>query len=375
MTTSNDFLAELSALGEKKNQEIDPEKEIFLFGAGKFAQELCLILKNKNFPVSGFVETTPSTIKVQGFPVFNIGEFARKSANTQLLLGVFNRKHALSKIVNSLKSHAVQSDLFMPWDIYRQFGNDLGWKYWLESNTFIRENISRVKETLSLFSDEASRTAFKQLCLFRSGLNLSYSEYTDADQQYFNSVTLPHLTNREINYIDCGAYDGNSLFELMSFSKEFMFSCKAFLFEPDFYNYRKMLSELNKHPIDAYCIPLGVGDSYSSIGFMSGDGEAATLSAKSDTHISTCSLDEFFSGSKIDFIKLDVEGNEVPALAGARQLIKAHRPILAISAYHRPSDIFDIPEFINNMNCEYKIYFRQHYYNSFDCVIYAIPAK
>jgi FkbM family methyltransferase len=47
--------------------------------------------------------------------------------------------------------------------------------------------------------------------------------------------------------------------------------------------------------------------------------------------------------SRVDFIKMDIEGAEVPALLGAKQTIRTFRPKLAISAYHRPDDLVTIP--------------------------------
>jgi len=49
---------------------------------------------------------------------------------------------------------------------------------------------------------------------------------------------------------------------------------------------------------------------------------------------------------RVDFIKMDVEGAEQRALAGARQTLARFHPRLAISAYHQPEDPERIPELV-----------------------------
>lgn len=58
-------------------------------------------------------------------------------------------------------------------------------------------------------------------------------------------------------------------------------------------------------------------------------------------------------------IKLDVEGAERASLEGARQTIAAERPALAISLYHRTSDIFEIPLFLRSIHPDYKFSLRR----------------
>jgi hypothetical protein len=88
---------------------------------------------------------------------------------------------------------------------------------------------------------------------------------------------------------------------------------------------------------------------------------------------SVISLDELMPNSVVDFIKFDVEGAEVPAVMGARQLIQRSRPVLVLSLYHRPADLWEIPALIASLCPNYNFYIRQHFNNSFDSVFYAIP--
>ncbi len=49
---------------------------------------------------------------------------------------------------------------------------------------------------------------------------------------------------------------------------------------------------------------------------------------------------------RVDFIKMDIEGAEQPALAGAQRVIARYRPRLAISVYHRPDDLDKVPQLV-----------------------------
>jgi FkbM family methyltransferase len=49
---------------------------------------------------------------------------------------------------------------------------------------------------------------------------------------------------------------------------------------------------------------------------------------------------------RVDFIKMDIEGAEQRALAGAQKTLVKYRPRLAIAAYHQPDDPDKIPELV-----------------------------
>jgi FkbM family methyltransferase len=64
---------------------------------------------------------------------------------------------------------------------------------------------------------------------------------------------------------------------------------------------------------------------------------------------------------KIDFIKLDVEGSEVDALLGAQRSISIFQPKMAISVYHKPDDLFEIPLLISKIFPFYSKITLDHY--------------
>ena len=57
--------------------------------------------------------------------------------------------------------------------------------------------------------------------------------------------------------------------------------------------------------------------------------------------------------SRIDFVKMDIEGSEKPALEGGRQSIRRFRPRMTISAEHLPDDFTAIPALVHSIDPRY----------------------
>ena len=55
----------------------------------------------------------------------------------------------------------------------------------------------------------------------------------------------------------------------------------------------------------------------------------------------------------VDFIKLDIEGAERNALAGASETLKRHRPRLAVASYHRADDLAVLPPIVISAQAAY----------------------
>ena len=75
--------------------------------------------------------------------------------------------------------------------------------------------------------------------------------------------------------------------------------------------------------------------------------------------IESIKIDTFIENqqcTKIDFIKMDIEGSEIPALIGAQETIKKYKPKMAISVYHKWDDLHKIPLLINSMRADYEFY-------------------
>jgi FkbM family methyltransferase len=79
--------------------------------------------------------------------------------------------------------------------------------------------------------------------------------------------------------------------------------------------------------------------------------------------VKTLSIDDMVRDKKlprVDFIKMDIEGAELPALKGALDTLNRFKPTLAICVYHKADDWISIPLFINSLNLGYKMWL-DHY--------------
>ena len=76
--------------------------------------------------------------------------------------------------------------------------------------------------------------------------------------------------------------------------------------------------------------------------------------------VPSVTVDAVLDGKKADFIKMDVEGNELKAISGGEDFISSNTPKMHIACYHTPFDIFEIPLKIEKLVPEYKIYMRHH---------------
>lgn len=95
-----------------------------------------------------------------------------------------------------------------------------------------------------------------------------------------------------------------------------------------------------------------------------------------DVHgVEAAALDDYFGDKPVTFIKMDIEGAELEAIKGARRIITHQHPKLAVSIYHKPEDIWTIPQILLEYNPEYRFYLRHYSFSYYDTVLYAVPER
>lgn len=189
-----------------------------------------------------------------------------------------------------------------------------------------------------------------------------------SEDMYFEREIVPDSIPAPF-FVDGGAYDCKDTLKFRDYYKLDV-NFGAIAIEPDKESYARCKEKMKEFPnVDIVNAVLSDG-SVDEIGFMDGKGEGSSVCLDALQKAKVITIDAL--KRDVSFIKLDVEGNELETLKGAKETIKSQKPILAISVYHRRSDIWTIPNFILSINPEYKIYFRHYTVSYGDTVLYAI---
>lgn len=196
---------------------------------------------------------------------------------------------------------------------------------------YAKKHVDELEELISKLGDEISK---KTLCeIIRCSAENDIFRYHEGEQddKYFECYR--HDDN-EI-FVNCGSATGDTILKYLSKGYEYS---KIYAYEGDKNEYNKLietLSDLNKNnilPINEY---IGMDEEENN-------------------------FNEKFKDVNVSLVNMDIEGAEMGVLRGMDKIIKLCNPVLAICAYHKPSDLLDIPNYIWSISKDYNIYLRKY---------------
>ena len=171
-------------------------------------------------------------------------------------------------------------------------------------------------------------------------------------------------------FVDAGCYNGNTAVAFIQWATKGYDN--IFSFEADSRVLENCRETFKNYQIKGQLINKGLWYKTDNIFFDPQDiGSSKIVSNNSLIKIETVSLDDFLQGKKVTFIKIDIEGAEFKALLGAEKTIRKWRPRLAISIYHKPEDILEIPALLFEMNSDYKFALRHYSHSISETILYA----
>ena len=171
-------------------------------------------------------------------------------------------------------------------------------------------------------------------------------------------------------FIDGGCYGAETSADFITWCPDYK---KIYAFEPDNENIEKCRAIIKEKSIrDMELYHAGLWSSNGTLSFThSGDeGAGSYIEDEGEQTIQVMSIDQALDGKEVTFIKMDIEGAELEALKGAKDTIQKYLPKMAICIYHKPEDIFEIPEYIKSIVPEYKLSIRHYSTYLYDTVLY-----
>ncbi|MFI3177669.1 MAG: FkbM family methyltransferase [Eubacteriales bacterium] len=186
--------------------------------------------------------------------------------------------------------------------------------------------------------------------------------------QYFDPVINFH--EKEI-FVDVGALDGMT-------SVHFAQKCngqyeKIYLFEAESNKRKEIETTIKTYELHNTELHMkGLWNCQDTLSFEGDLGGGSTISEGGQMTIEVDTLDNLLEGRAITFLKMDIEGAEIGALEGAKDTIQNYKPKLAISIYHKPEDLIEIPMYLKELVPEYRFYIRHYAWNKSETILYAI---
>lgn len=239
--------------------------------------------------------------------------------------------------------------------------------------TFLKKYEDRFQKVYEQFADDISRKVFINILKHNMSFDDQYFANIE-DYEIFGYFGTELFENKENEIIvDGGAFDGDTIREFFSDPAR---TCKnIYAFEPDTDNFEKLCASVESDRI----VPIhaGLGKEQAKLSFIMGDGVSSRVDEEGTNQIAIETIDHVLKDEKPTFIKMDIEGAEADALLGAKKIIEKYLPELAISAYHKMRDMFELVELIDELgNGNYDFYLRHTFYYQTvkiqpDVIIYA----
>lgn len=333
--------------------ELESYDKVVLFGAGKSAKATIDLLKDKNI-ICFFDNNSDKWGKeMHGYKIYsplNISEII--DSNTAIVISSVSYQYEIaSDLINKYK--VSEMDIF-------SYTNKYCEQFMYDTKKIIK-NFERINQVINLLADDESKEYVKNCIISRLTHNpLFIKENNNISRPYeYSSLVLPKKGDV---IVDCGAYIGDTA-EI--FLEKLDGHCKIYCIEPFKSSYDELCNntKLNNLSDKVECLNYAVSNEARVDVIRCNEGEvhmSANLNNKQgslENEIKIEKIDNLFKDVEIiNFIKMDIEGEEVNALEGARNIISSMKPDMMISAYHLVEHIWEIPEIIKSMDLDYKIY-------------------
>ncbi len=270
---------------------------------------------------------------------------------------------------NSLKDYFDKFDYWGKIDLLNE-----NYDYFNKKADDIFNNLNNIEKVYNMLNDYSSKYIFYSILnnwvnydmqSLKLAMNNKYKHYFDLD-------IIPNCENEV--FVDVGGFTGDTTLDYINTYGENSFK-KIYIYEITKQNFDVIKNNLkNYENIEIKNKALKDKKGFINIDESLVDSSANRTKSDDFGSVECVSLDEDIN-EKLTMIKMDIEGDEIDALNGAKNTIIKNTPKLLISVYHKNTHLWEIPLLINNLNKNYNYYLR--YYGGYvyptEVVLIATP--
>ncbi len=318
------------------------KKPIVLYGMGNGADKIIKVLKERGIPFDG-VFASDGFVRDKTFHGFKISSYAELKERFGSMAVLLCFGSARDEVLENIKRISAEDELYAP-DVPVIGGGMFDEEYYYN-------NKSDLDKVYELLADELSKKTFINTIKYKiSGkLNYLYDCETDFDEPYDSFFKL----SEDESFLDLGAYNGDTVRDFISRTANYK---KITAAEGDAKTFKKLAAGVEKYEnikCYNYCISNFCGK--APFGMKHARGSAAFTG---ETLAEYITVDALLDGEEVTYIKMDIEGEEKNAIAGAKETILKYRPKILTACYHRTEDLISLPRAVLDIRDDYKIYMR-----------------
>ncbi len=337
------------------------KRPIFLYGMGDGAAKIMSVFSHYGIPVAG-IFASDEFVRGHSFAGYRVHRLAEIEETVDDFVIVLGFAAGYPQLVDYIHSLARRHTLYVP-DVPVIGGGLFDYDYCMK-------HLPALNEVYHSLADDASRRVYLNIIQFKISGDLRYLDaITSEPDEIYRQILRP---SRNENYVDLGAYNGDTIRELLYYTHQKYNTIHAV--EPDKKNFKKLVAyvegnemmQVSLFQCAAWCLD-------TELPFSSRSGRQSVLSANGEM-MPARSVDSLLAGAPATLLKMDVEGFEREALWGAATTIHHYAPKLSVAIYHRNEDMFELPLLVKRLNPGYQLYIRHRLYiPAWETNLYAIP--
>jgi FkbM family methyltransferase len=346
-----------------------------IFGSGALGRILLTAARASGVKVVAFADNKQAAwnTRVEDVPVLSPADaVARFNGSAWFLIGIFNSAAPMRQLRELGARRIVPYPAF-----YWKFAATIPWAPGIELPSRIVADAAAVRKGYACLDDDKSREEFASQIAWRCTLDYGRLPPADPGADIYYAPELVRLTDHEV-MVDCGAFDGDSI-RLFASRTRGRFS-QIYACEPDAKNRRALAGWLDgltpEERRRVTVLPYAVGDKDGVVYFQTSGTAGSHMTADASTDAIDCRrLDTLMADAAPTFIKMDIEGAEPDALAGASATLARCRPIMAVCAYHVSEHLWTLPAILKAAVPDYRISLRRYAEECWEMVYYAVPPE